>query len=82
MMQVALSVSRQQSRRWAQGRTIQRELRTSSTVTRCFMRALGLLLAWWLWETLMWARCSFFTPYSIMWRVKAKANRCTGLTMP
>ena len=61
---------------------IQRELITSSTVTRCFISALGLLLAWLLWATLMWARSSLVTPYSIMWRVKVKAKFCTALISP
>ena len=70
MTQVALSVSRQQSKRWATGRMVQREFITSSTVTGCFIRALGLLAAWLEWATLMAARSSLFTPYSVMWRVK------------
>ena len=82
MMHVALSVSRQQSRRWAQGLTIQREFTTSSTVTRCFINAFGLLLAWLLWATLTRARSSLVTPYSIMCRVKENAKLWTALARP
>jgi hypothetical protein len=61
MTQVALSVSRQQSRRWS-GLVIQREFSTSSTVTRCFNSAFGLLLACLLCATFTWATWALVVP--------------------
>src|SRR6059036_2730347 len=57
MTHVALSVSRQQSRRCS-GLTIQREASTSGTVTRCFRSALGFCEACLLWATRTWATCA------------------------
>ena len=61
MMQVALSVSRQQSSRCS-GLQIQRELTTSWTVTRSFRSAFGFCEACLLWATLTWATCSEVVP--------------------
>ena len=79
--QVALSVSRQQSRR-CRGFTTQREPTTSATVTRSFMRALGFWEACLLWATFTCATCSEVVPYSYMWRMKFRANCCPALLMP
>ena len=65
MRQVALSVSRQQSSRCS-GLTIQRELNTSSTVTRSLRNALGFWDACLLWATLTCATCADVVPYSYM----------------
>ncbi len=69
MMQVALSVSTQQSSRW-RGLQIQREPTTSATVTRSFKSALGFWEACLLWATRTAATCSDVVPYSYMWRMK------------
>src|SRR5262249_39849045 len=78
---VALSVSRQQSRRWS-GFTTQREARTSATVTGVLRRALGLLAAWLEWAAFTWATCADVVPYSYMWRVKTGAKRWPALSIP
>src|SRR5438034_4794400 len=73
MTQVALSVSRQQSRRWS-GVTIQREPTTSATVTRSLRSALGFCDAWLLCATFTCATCSEVVPYSYMCRRKVGAK--------
>ena len=78
---VALSVSRQQSRRW-RGFTIQREARTSSTVTGVLTRAFGLAAAWRECAALTWATWAEVVPYSNMWRMNTGAKRCPALSMP
>src|SRR5262249_62210640 len=80
MMHVALSVSRQQSRR-CNGLTIQREPTMSCTVTRSFWMALGLLDACLLCATLTCATCSDVVPYSYMWRINVSAHVWPALRM-
>ena len=81
MRAVALSVSRQQSRRCS-GFTIQRELSTSSTVTRSFRSAFGFWEACLLWATRTCATCADVVPYSYMWRMNVGAKLCPALRMP
>src|SRR5438876_1753799 len=81
MRQVALSVSRQQSRRW-RGFTIQREPTTSSTVTRSLRSAFGFCDACLEWATFTRATCAEVVPYSYMWRMKVSAKFWPALRIP
>ena len=80
-MQVALSVSTQQSSRCS-GLQIQREPTTSWTVTRSFRSALGFCEACLLCATRTRATCSEVVPYSYMWRMNVGAKLCPALRIP
>jgi len=54
--------------------TIQRDARTSGTVTRSFRSAFGFCEACLLCAARTWATCAEVVPYSYMWRMNVGAK--------